>query len=48
MKRPNKFWSAAIIGAVLCLMMQSCASSRNKYGCPERIDATPSLFSFFK
>lgn len=47
MKKLNKFLTVAIIGAVMCLMMQSCASSRNKYGCPERIQ-TPSLFSIFK
>jgi len=48
MKKLNKFWTAAIVGAVMCLMMQSCASSRNKYGCPERIHtATPSIFSIF-
>jgi branched-subunit amino acid transport protein AzlD len=43
MKKMNKFWSAAIIGAMLCLVMQSCASSRNKYGCPERIQALAEL-----
>ncbi len=45
MKKMNKFWSAAIVGALLCLMMQSCASSRNKYGCPERIQSFVSLLS---
>ncbi len=37
MKKMNKLWSIVIFGAMLCLIMQSCASSRNKYGCPERI-----------
>lgn len=39
MKKMTKFWSAAILVAVLCFVMQSCASSRNKYGCPERIES---------
>jgi len=48
MKKMNKFWGAAIVAAVLCLTMQSCASSRNKYGCPERIETSPSILSFLK
>lgn len=43
MKKLNKFWSIAIIGAMLCFVMQSCASSRNKYGCPERIQSIVEL-----
>lgn len=39
MKKMNKFWSAVVLVAVLCFVMQSCASSRNKYGCPERIES---------
>lgn|GEM_PF-1622635 len=45
MKKMNKFWSAAIVGALLCVMLQSCASSRNKYGCPERIQSPVSILS---
>ncbi len=43
MKKVNKFWSVAVLFAMLCLMMQSCASSRNKYGCPERIHSFVSI-----
>lgn len=43
MRKMNKFWSVAILVAVLCVVMQSCASSRNKYGCPERIQSEVSL-----
>jgi hypothetical protein len=43
MRKMNKFWSVAILVAVLCFVMQSCASSRNKYGCPERIQSEVSL-----
>lgn len=39
MKKIHKIWAGAIVGALFCLTMQSCASSRNKYGCPERIQA---------
>lgn len=43
MKKMNKIWSVVIAGAMLCLLMQSCASSRNKYGCPERIQSSATL-----
>ncbi len=43
MKKMNKFWGAALLVVVLCFVMQSCASSRNKYGCPERIQSGSTL-----
>lgn len=39
MKKINKIWAVAIVGVLFCLATQSCASSKNKYGCPERIQA---------
>jgi len=43
MKKINKIWTIAALGVMLCFVLQSCGSSRDKYGCPERIHASSIL-----
>ncbi len=43
MAKKYKLWNMVLIGAVICIVLQSCSSSRNKYGCPERIYSVTEL-----
>jgi len=39
MKQINKIGAACLVVLVMCMVLQSCASSKSRYGCPERISA---------
>lgn len=43
MKQSNKFWGLALVVVALCMVLQSCASSRSRYGCPERISTNSEI-----
>ncbi|MFT4062472.1 MAG: hypothetical protein QM642_08970 [Edaphocola sp.] len=38
MKKINTIWGAVVALLLLGMVVQGCASSKNRYGCPERIE----------